>query len=264
MREKIFSEATLLVVGNVNDDITMFTDEAAQGGAHITVVQSGLEALTAMRNNEYTAVLIDEFTAELDAEEILTSHTHEGHSVANVIVYSDKPSAESEGDLKDMGIYAYIALGVDSASRLHNSVIALLDGLNVQQSVSIEQPGSPAKIVFVVEDSVFIRDFISAKLIESGFAVASADNGETAVAKIREAIPAVVLLDLELPGRHGLEVLHDLKADAELQGIPVIIFTNEHDEGIEEKTKAAGAAGFFFKASTDPQELIRQINAVTA
>ena len=264
MREKIFSDATLLVVGNVNSDITTFTDEATLGGAQVTILQSGLEALSAMRNNTYTAILVDEHTSELTAEEVLTSYKSEGHSLGNVLVFAEKSSTESESTFKDMGVYAYLALGVDSASRLHNSVIALLDGLNVQQSAPVEQPGSPSKTVFVVEDSVFIRDFISAKLIDSGFAVASADNGSIAAAKIREAMPAVVLLDLELPGKHGLEVLEELKADNELSAIPVIIFTNEHDEEMEAKTKAAGAAGFFFKASTDPQELIKQINAVTA
>lgn len=59
--------------------------------------------------------------------------------------------------------------------------------------------------------------------------------------------PDVILLDLSLPGRHGLQVLADLRADGRLAAIPVVIVTASRRPGDRQRCLDLGASGFIVK-----------------
>ena len=67
------------------------------------------------------------------------------------------------------------------------------------------------KKILIVEDDRFLRELINRKLLEEGFDVAQAIDGESGVKKIKEEKPDLVLLDLILPGIDGFEVLSRIK-----------------------------------------------------
>ncbi len=73
--------------------------------------------------------------------------------------------------------------------------------------------------------------------------------------------PNLVLLDLYLPKKHGLDVLNEIKKDEKLRKIPVIVFTVSTDE--EEMVRAydSGAAGFLQKPAS-PEEFERLLSTV--
>jgi DNA-binding response OmpR family regulator len=91
------------------------------------------------------------------------------------------------------------------------------------------------KTVLIIEDDPWTRTITTALLAGEGFAVVEAKNGEEGLQLAREHAPDAVLLDLALPTKSGLEVLHDLKADTSTTSIPVLIVSaygslmNEHD-----------------------------------
>ncbi|GAC1325424.1 MAG: hypothetical protein NVSMB2_24010 [Chloroflexota bacterium] len=82
---------------------------------------------------------------------------------------------------------------------------------------------SGQKTVLVIEDDPWTRTITTALLAGEGFAVVEAKNGEEGVFMARKHHPDAVLLDLALPTKSGLEVLHELKDDAVTDAIPVII-----------------------------------------
>lgn len=63
-------------------------------------------------------------------------------------------------------------------------------------------------------------------------------------------LPDLILLDLNLPDINGLEVLHEIKADASLQTIPVAIFTTSDKEEDQTTALAEGAAAYYRKPGT--------------
>uniref|UniRef100_UPI003F6A5205 response regulator n=1 Tax=Sediminibacterium sp. TaxID=1917865 RepID=UPI003F6A5205 len=67
------------------------------------------------------------------------------------------------------------------------------------------------------------------------------------IEKIRETKPDIVLLDLNLPERHGKEILQEIKKDAGLQHIPVIIISADAMPNQISELKALGAAGYLTK-----------------
>jgi len=116
--------------------------------------------------------------------------------------------------------------------------------------------------ILVVEDDKFLRELISQKLIKEGFNVESAIDGEEGIKMVKELNPAVVLLDLILPGADGFEVLSRIKGDPALSSIPVIILSNLGQKEDVEKGLRLGAADYLIKAHFTPGEIIEKIKNV--
>ncbi|HET7677191.1 MAG TPA: response regulator [Candidatus Limnocylindrales bacterium] len=109
-------------------------------------------------------------------------------------------------------------------------------------------PSAPTRTaggdVLVIEDDPGAVGLLRTYLEEEGYRVRVRADGESGLAAAHEATPAAILLDLLLPGIDGWEVLRELKADARLRDVPVIIVTvlDEREVGL-----ALGAVDYFLK-----------------
>ena len=81
------------------------------------------------------------------------------------------------------------------------------------------------KIVLVVDDEADVRNFLQAALIEAGFEVMIAEDGDVALQKIKNQKPDLISLDLVMPHRSGAKLYHELQKVKEWAKIPVIIVT---------------------------------------
>jgi DNA-binding NarL/FixJ family response regulator len=89
----------------------------------------------------------------------------------------------------------------------------------------------------------------------------AADRGQTRVVLARHPDCALVLLDLALPGAHGLDLLVELRRD--FPRLPVVVLSATHDHATVGAALAAGARGFVAKTA-DPVELLAAVRAVLA
>ena len=110
--------------------------------------------------------------------------------------------------------------------------------------------------ILVVEDDRALREFLVTALRED-FAVAVATNGDEAFEIAQIVQPDVVLLDVMLPGRSGLDVLRQFRADPHLQGVRVLVMTAFSE--IEPAEAAAAGADSFLAKPFDVDELIAAI-----
>jgi signal transduction histidine kinase/DNA-binding response OmpR family regulator len=103
---------------------------------------------------------------------------------------------------------------------------------------------STAGDVLIVEDDPGAARLLRAYLEPEGHQVRIAADGEAALAEARRAVPAAIVLDVLLPGIDGWDVLRQLKADATLRDVPVVIVTviDEREVGL-----ALGAADYLVK-----------------
>jgi two-component system, cell cycle response regulator DivK len=114
--------------------------------------------------------------------------------------------------------------------------------------------------LLLVEDNEMNRDMLSRRLIKRGYEVAIALDGEQGVAMAKSELPALILMDMSLPGLDGWEATRQLKAMPETRGIPVIALTAHAMSGDREKATAAGCDDF----DTKPVELSRLIDKIEA
>jgi CheY-like chemotaxis protein len=101
---------------------------------------------------------------------------------------------------------------------------------------------------------------LSRRLIRRGYEVAIALDGEQGLAMARSESPALILMDMSLPGIDGWEATRRLKAAPETQAIPVIALTAHAMSGDREKAHAAGCDDF----DTKPVDLTRLIEKIEA
>ena len=93
-----------------------------------------------------------------------------------------------------------------------------------QQAAKDVEPLAGRRIL-VVDDEEDARTFISTVLEDAGAEIFEADNGDDAVAIARKEKPDAITLDISMPGKSGVEVFGDLRADSETAGIPVCVVT---------------------------------------
>lgn len=83
----------------------------------------------------------------------------------------------------------------------------------------------PTPRVLVVDDDPDVTEYLSLFLEDQGYAVATAGSASVALAAMDELAPDVVLIDVLLPGRSGLDLLVSLRRDARWSGTPLVIVT---------------------------------------
>jgi diguanylate cyclase (GGDEF)-like protein len=117
-----------------------------------------------------------------------------------------------------------------------------------------------AATILIADDSMVVRAVLRAHLEEVGYTVLEADGGPAALDQCRRSAPDVILLDIEMPGQDGYEVLAELKADAELQDIPVVFLTSR--TGMEDVVAGLdGGAHDYLKKPFEPPELVARVAA---
>jgi len=117
-----------------------------------------------------------------------------------------------------------------------------------------------ARIV-VADDDSDIRDLVVFKLRQAGHDVEAVDNGAAAVDACRRDVPALVVLDLMMPGMSGLEAARLLRADETTQALPIVMLTARAQESDIEQGFAAGADDYIVKPFS-PRELAGRVEAI--
>ncbi len=127
------------------------------------------------------------------------------------------------------------------------------------------EPGGPARIL-IVDDNSVIRKVVEAKLIKSGYVVAGANSGTEALTKLAPNFEAdadpnerfdLVLLDIEMPGRSGIEVLKPLRSRVSAIDLPVIMVTSRDSSEDVVRALKSGANDYVTKSIDFPVLLAR-------
>jgi DNA-binding response OmpR family regulator len=106
---------------------------------------------------------------------------------------------------------------------------------------------SDGPLVLCADDDEDILALVSLRLQRAGFDVATATDGEAAVAIARERRPAVAVLDVMMPRRTGLEVLMELRSDDALRDTKVILLSARVQESDVARGLEAGADAYMAK-----------------
>lgn len=101
--------------------------------------------------------------------------------------------------------------------------------------------------VLIVDDNELNIDLAQYVLEADGFVVDRALHVDEAWARLRAHRPALVLVDIQLPGADGLSLVRAIKATPELAGLPVVAFTAFAMQGDEARFRAAGCDGYLSK-----------------
>jgi len=115
------------------------------------------------------------------------------------------------------------------------------------------------KKILIVEDEDIIIELLQKKLIQEGYEVSTARDGEEGLKALRKIKPDIVLLDIVMPKKSGYEVMEEMSKDPELKKIPIIIISNSGQPVELDKAKELGARDWLIKTEFDPNEVAEKV-----
>lgn len=115
-----------------------------------------------------------------------------------------------------------------------------------------------AKRILVVEDNDLNRKLFCDVLTANGFEVEPVADGGQVLETARSTTPDLIIMDIQLPGVSGVDLIEAAKRDTILAEIPVLAVTAFAGKGDEERIRSAGAAGYLAK----PVSIMPFMNAV--
>ena len=115
-----------------------------------------------------------------------------------------------------------------------------------------------SRTILVVDDQEDNRRILRDLLTASGFEVVEAQTGEDAVTLAEAQTPALILMDIQLPGIDGYEATRRIKAIAALRATPLIVVTSYALSGDDVKAFAAGADAYVSKPFS-PRALLAKV-----
>ena len=116
--------------------------------------------------------------------------------------------------------------------------------------------------VLIIDDDNDIREIYRLKFSQEEYEVLTAVDGEEGLKVIREKKPDVILLDLLMPVKNGMEVLAELQEDEQLSRIPVVVLSNIDDETSFKKVGKFETRFYLIKALTTPQKAVDVVREI--
>jgi CheY-like chemotaxis protein len=139
-------------------------------------------------------------------------------------------------------------------------------GVAAPAQTAVQPIGNNSAIkILIVEDEVAARTMFVDLLSSEGYDVSSAVDGVDALAKAAADKFTMILLDIVMPNKDGIETLQEIRGNPDKYGNPIVVMlTNISGDAAVEKAMEIGAAGYRLKVDTEPEQLLEDIQAFMA
>jgi chemosensory pili system protein ChpA (sensor histidine kinase/response regulator) len=123
-----------------------------------------------------------------------------------------------------------------------------------------------APLILVVDDSITVRRVTQRLLQREGYRVVMAADGLQALERLQDERPAVVLSDIEMPRMDGFDLARNIRADARLAGLPIVMITSRIAEKHREHAMSLGVDHYLGKPYSEDElmSLVRHYCAAEA
>ena len=118
------------------------------------------------------------------------------------------------------------------------------------------------RTILLAEDDRFLGRAAEVTLKQRGFTVLLATDGQEAIDMARAYRPDLLLLDLLMPRKTGMEVLTELRAEPSTRDLCVLILSNSSKELEMQSARTLGVAGYWIKANLSLKELGDRVTAL--
>lgn len=117
------------------------------------------------------------------------------------------------------------------------------------------------KKILIVEDDQFLRDFYQELLQTEGYLVDVAQDGQIASEKIHKGGFDLIMLDIMLPKKDGIQILTEYKqTPPAAKNGPILVLTNLGQDAVIKKCFELGASGYIIKSALNPDQVLSEIN----
>jgi signal transduction histidine kinase/DNA-binding response OmpR family regulator len=239
---------TVLIIDDEEPAHELLERELASAGFYILHAAGGREGLKLAKQARPDVITLDIIMPDLD-----------GWSVLKAL--------KADPELCDIPVVLVTIMGdrdLGFALGAADYITKPLDRDLLMRAVGRHVRSGDRAQVLVVDDDPKTRDMLRRTLQKAGWTVAEAANGSEALAALERVKPALVLLDLLMPGMDGFEVLERLNGDATWREVPVIIVTAKDLTPDDVDRLNGRVAKVLQKGAYQRRDLVRDIRAMIA
>jgi CheY-like chemotaxis protein len=239
---------TVLIIDDEEPAHQLLERELAGAGYHILHAAGGHEGLKLAKRARPDVITLDIIMPDLD-----------GWSVLKAL--------KADPELCDIPVVLVTIMGdrdLGFALGAADYITKPLDRDLLMRAVGRHVRGGDRAQVLIVDDDPKTRDMLRRTLQKAGWTVAEAANGCEALDALERVKPALVLLDLLMPGMDGFEVLERLNGDATWREVPVIIVTAKDLTPDDVDRLNGRVAKVLQKGAYQRRDLVRDIHAMIA
>jgi signal transduction histidine kinase/DNA-binding response OmpR family regulator len=212
--------ATMVVIEDDERSAELLRIYLEDGGFSVTLAGDGEAGIEAARRLRPAAIVLDLFLPGLSGWDVITRVKADPALADTPVVIVSMVDERGKG-------YALGAAGYLVKPVSRDDLLGALRPLIATGSVD----GERVKVL-AVDDDPLALELVDTVLSAEGYTVLRAQNGEEGISVARRELPALVILDLLMPGTDGFEVVEQLRADRRTADIPIVVLT----------AKAIGAA----------------------
>lgn len=117
--------------------------------------------------------------------------------------------------------------------------------------------------ILTVDDSRTMREMLRLALLDAGYEVTQAVDGEHGLEVLSEARPDVIITDINMPRLDGFGFIEAVRLQSGHRSTPILVLTTESDAEKKQRARAAGATGWIVKPF-HPEKLVEAIRRVAA
>ena len=237
--------ATILVVDDERMVCDLLRAVLSRHGHEVLIATSGCEGLELFQKRQPRFTLLDLRMPGMNGIEVLTSIRALDPKAA-VIVLTGAGTTDLENQARQMGVTDFLSKGL--------SLEVLVGVMERVLQQPVKPPASPSQSadaqqapshsqeagsILVVDDEPQIRNLLRKFLSARGYQVRVASDGQQALAFVDKKTPDLIVLDVNMPGMNGIEVLKQLRAKNYAGG--VIFLTSSQDEMLLQEGLALGS-----------------------
>jgi two-component system chemotaxis response regulator CheY len=181
--------------------------------------------------------------------------------VGNAMMTIENPSEPFVSAFADLGL----SWGDGSAREIADAMPTMSD---VQSDVESDptpdllmQELPMTKRILTIDDSKTIRDMLKMTLLDAGFEVLQAVDGQDGVEVFAKEPVDLVITDINMPKMDGYEVIRHIRGRSEYKSTPILVLTTESELEKRNIAREAGATGWMVKPF-DPEQMVATINKV--
>jgi len=253
----------VIVVADDDRDICeLIKMQLTRHGFDVYIADDGEAALELVNEYHPAVALLDIMMPKLSGLEVARRIREDPMtSTISIMLASARSSGRIEADLEDLDIADYITKPFSPQDLVKRINDVIKPSAQVENGTTKPQTGK-AKII-VADDDLDICDLLGMKLRQTGYEVFTAMDGAQAIEMIRSVHPALVILDIMMPLKSGMDVLREMKLEPAIADIPVILMTAKRQEKDVNSGFALGVVDYIVKPF-NLRDLVIQVEKVIA
>lgn len=238
--------ATILIADAQREFRDVLQNVLTSYGHEVLTAETGAKALDLMKTMAPAVVILDPALPDMPGIEVLAKLRAAAPALPVIVVTGYMPT-DLESRAREMGVVDVLRKGLKMDIIMqavnHTFQHAGRPAMKPQEAAAAAggAPKGKPETILVVDDEQEIRDLVGEFLTRRGYRVKTAGGGEQALDVIRKEPPALVLLDIYMPGINGVEVVRRMKTANLLEKVGVIMLTASQEEPLLQEALNLGA-----------------------